>query len=356
MINETNIHAWGPIIFALENPQYFYPILLLIFLIAAGIWWWWPSHKAKNYFPTDVEKRQTAEASLRKDLSLFYTGSVVAFGIIGALIQFQANIERDHHQQQVTLSAENAKRFDEAVTQLQNKPLSILGAISTFSELTKQDGFYWAAVSEVQEYLREAIHQGGDINRTEIHNAFRVLSERGTGNLQNRLSEPFPLDFSGLDLGKFKYSKLKLWGSDFQNSNLSGALLPGAMMESTDFTCANFENSHLEMSYLHEPTGPAELGPKLAQANFRNSSLNDVSFRPDHDDDHKDAYVNTTDTCFEGAHFDGADISHFNLTNVTGLTRQQIDKSLFHPAIPNGFEYKPCKPFKSLCPATPNTK
>jgi uncharacterized protein YjbI with pentapeptide repeats len=356
MFSENNIHAWGPITFALENPHYFYPILLITFLIAAGIWWWWPYYRSRSDFSKNSEKRGAAEASLRKDLSLFYTGSVIALGIVGAVIQFQANIERDHRQQRNTLSAENAKRFDAAVAQLQNTPLSILGAISSLSELAKQDGFYWSAVSEVHEYLREAIQKGSNINRAEIHNAFLVLSERDISTWRNRLKEPFPLDFSALDLGNLKFSRLKLEGSDFQNTNFYGTILPGADFVGADFRCANFENSHLEPSYLYEYTKPTALGPKLAQVNFRNSFLNDVIFKPDHDDDRKGAIVDTTDACFEGAHLDGADISHYDVTNVSGLTLDQIGQTKFPPSNLHDFKFKPCKPFKDLCPTTPNTK
>jgi hypothetical protein len=356
VISDTNVHAWTPIILALEHPEYFYPVFLVVFLIAAGIWWWWPYYQATRYFPTAAEKRQAAESALRKDLTLFYTGSVVVFGIIGAVIQFQANLERDHRQQRASLSAENAKRFDGAVTQLQSGlPLSTLGGIFALSELMTQEGFYWQTVAEIQEYVRRAIQNAkGNINTAEIHNALRTLSERDAGFWVNRFSEPFPLDFSGIDLSNLKFSRLKLWGSDFQNTNLSGAELPGAMMEGTEFHCADFENAHLEMSYLHESTDPTELGPNLTRTNFRNAYLFNVRFKPDHNDDRKGTYVDTSDSCFQGANLDGADISHFDLTNAPGLTREQINKTQFHPVIPEGFQPILCNSFKSLCPTTPS--
>jgi hypothetical protein len=49
--------------------------------------------------------------------------------------------------------------------------------------------------------LREAVPKV-DINSIEIHNALYALSERGVGIWSNRFGEPFPLDFSVLDMSK----------------------------------------------------------------------------------------------------------------------------------------------------------
>jgi hypothetical protein len=225
MLTETQVHAWSPVIWALQSPQYFYPILGGLFVIAALIWWCAPYFLARRAF-----QRQAAEASLRTALTLFYTGSVVALGIVGAVIQFQANLERDFNQQQHTLSADNAKRFNEAVTHLKSagSPLETLSAVTTFSDLINQNGFYWPTVAEVLVFLRLAVQQGGDVNRPEIANALQLLSSR---DWNKQGTEPFPLDLSDLDLHNLKFSSLQLWGTDFQNTNLSNAILPGAKLE-----------------------------------------------------------------------------------------------------------------------------
>jgi hypothetical protein len=135
---ETAVHDAAPIVLALTYPGTFYSICLALFVAAAFLWWLLPS----------LQKRPSARKGLRTDLSLFYTGSVVAFGIIGTMIQFQSNIQRDQQQQRLALSSENAKRFDGAVKQLQKiSDISALSAIYTLAELTKQDGFYWPSIA-----------------------------------------------------------------------------------------------------------------------------------------------------------------------------------------------------------------
>jgi uncharacterized protein YjbI with pentapeptide repeats len=353
MISEADVHAWSPVVLALEHPQYFYPILLLAFCLAAGLWWFLPHFFAGRSFPRDSKHRQEAESSLRKDISLFYTGSVVVFGVLGAVIQFQANIERDHQQQMAALSAENAKRFDQAVTNLEsNSPLANLGAISALTGLMRQNGFYWTSVAELNEFLRQAVSvvpKDATINRVAILNAFLALSTRDEGIWNNRFHEPFPLDFSRLNLGGLLFSQLRLWGSNFRHTNLSGSYLPGASMEGTDFNCANFEKAQLQRSSLSDDTPPTKLGPKLARANFTGAVLDNVQFITD-----SNKKVDIEDTCFAGASLVGADISGFDLTQVAGLTREQIDKTQFHPAIPPNFEAKSCRPFADLCPSTPS--
>jgi len=346
----------GPISFALKYSAIFYGLLFFAIVVIAAIWWLLPIWYGRRSSPKNLKRRRDAETQLRSNLSIFFSGGVIALGIIGVIIQFQANIERDHRQQRLTLSAENVKRFNESVTQLEKTPLAALGAISTLSELAKQDGFYWAAISEVHEFLRQAILKGGDINRAEIRNAFRVLSERDLDTWRNRSTEPSPLDFTTLDLGRLKFSRLRLEGSDFGYTNFSDARLPGADFAGADFRCANFENSHLDPSYLYENTNPTALGPKLEKVNFRNSFLYDVKFRPGNDDNDKSYVLQLTDACFEGAHLDGADISHMDVTNVSGLTRDQINQAKFPPNNLNDFTFKPCKPFKDLCPTTPGTR
>jgi len=330
---ETAVHDAAPIVLALTYPGTFYSICLALFVIAALLWWLLPS----------LQKRPSAQKGLRTELSLFYTGSVVAFGIIGTMIQFQSNIQRDQQQQRLALSSENAKRFDGAVKQIQKQSdISALGGIYTLGELTKQDGFYWPAVALLNAYLRHAAQApGGDVNRAEIANSLHVLSER---NWEYRKGEPFPLDFSSLNLKGLRFSELKLWGSNFRNSNLSDVFLPGAKMEGTDFYCVNFEGANFQKSYLHKPTGPAELGPKLNSTNFRNAMLNEVAFKQN-----EYSFVDVEGTCFEGANLTGADIRGFDLSKAAGLTRDQILSSKEHPEVSGDFRSQSCRPFRDLC-------
>jgi uncharacterized protein YjbI with pentapeptide repeats len=357
MISNTDIHAWAPVILALQYPGIFYPVLIGLFFAAAGLWWWLHSPFIGNRrHPRARIRAQAVEDRFRKDLSLFFAGSVVVFGIIGTLIQFQANLEREHQQRRAALSAENTKLFDGAVQHLQSKsPISQLGAIFTFSQLIKQEGFYWTTVSELSAFLRDSLINRDtskqDINRSEIHNAFYVLSERDRVSWTGRQSEPFPLDFSGLNLSGFKFSGLRFWGSDFQN-NFSKAFLPGALFEGADLFCANLENAVFRMSSLFGPTEPSELGPKLGRVNFRNTDLGYVKFMKPVNA--PTSWLNLDDACFEGAKLDGADISIFGsvLNKAAGLTREQIQTAKIRPAVPNDFQPRVCKEFKTLCPET----
>jgi uncharacterized protein YjbI with pentapeptide repeats len=351
-MNEIEIHSWSPVVWALQHPQYFYPGLGIIFLLAAITWWCVPYFLSRRSFPDNPSKRQAAETSLRTALTLFYTGSVVALGIIGAVIQFQANLERDFRQQQLALSAENAKRFDNAVERLRSTsaPLQNLSALSAFSNLIKQDGFYWPTVAEVLEYFRLIVQQGGDVNRPEISNALWILSTR---EWSKQSTEPFPLDFSGLDLHNLTFSGLQLWGTNFQNTNLSGAILPGAKLEGADLFCADLQNTRFEKSSLFQETAAAELGSKLANVNFRNANLSNVVFKHN-----SEGSVDTTGACFEGAIMDDADISHFDLQNVSGLTIHQIEATRREnrPVLPPNFTLRNCQPFEEICRNTPHSK
>jgi len=327
---ENVLHDPAPIAWALKHPGVFYSTCLAVFFLAALLWWLLPL----------LQRRPSARKGLRTDLTLFYTGSVVAAGIIGAIIQFQANVERDQQQQRFTLSSENAKRFDSAVGQLQkHSDLVELGAVNALGELSKQDGFYWSSIAMLSAYLRHAVRASDGINSAVVAGAFYILSVR---NWESRNSEPFPLDFSSLNLKGLHYSQLQLWGSNFQLSDLSGAILPGAKFESADFSCANFENAIFQPSYLQNATDPAELGPKLANANFRNANLIAVLF--------KSSSVDVENACFEGANLGGADISGFDLSKVTGLDLNQIRSTKKHPDVSDDFHPKPCMAFKDLCP------
>jgi uncharacterized protein YjbI with pentapeptide repeats len=353
MISTLNVREWSPVLLALEYPQYFYPILILGFSVAAVAWWLVPQYSARRWYPTDPANRQAAESSFRRDLSLFYTGSVVVLGILGAVIQFVATLDRNHQQEVDTLSATNSTSFSQAITNLQlDSPLAVLSAISALSALAHQDGFYWGSTVELNELLREAIPKR-DVNSLEIHNALYVLSQRDAGIWTNRLNEPFPLDFSNLNLSGLKFSSLMLWGSDFRYANLSGSYLPGTLMEGTDFTCTNFEGANLKMSTLYAPTHASEIGPKLEKANFRHADLSNVQFMGDKNNNLE---MYTTDACFDEATLDGADLSHFDLTAPSGLAPDKIKRAKSYPPIPAGFNEKPCMPFHDLCPTNPTTK
>jgi uncharacterized protein YjbI with pentapeptide repeats len=352
MIFDTDVHAWSPVILALQHPGYFYPIGLGFFVVAAILWWWLPEYASRQKFPTDVEKAQTARTALRSDLTLFYSGSVIVLGIIGAIVQFQANIERDQRQQRLTLASDNGKLFANAVKQLQEKSdLSQLGAIYNLSELMKQEGFYWPSVTQLNEFLRQAVQTAkGEVNRAEIVNSIYVLSERdnrGGNPMLLRDAEPFPLNFFALNLSGLAFSELKMWSANFQNANLSSTILPGAKLGSGDFSCANFEGANLTPSSLYKGTDPTELGAKLGNANFRKARLANVLFQKDH------GVVNVENACFEGADITNADISGFDLSKAAGLTKEQIALSGSHPAVPADFKVLSCKSFESLCPSTP---
>jgi len=260
------------------------------------------------------------------------------------MIQYQSNIQRDQQQQRLALSAENAKRFDGAVKQLQkNSDISALGAIYSLGELTKQDGFYWPSVTQLTAYLghvaREknssAIETDKDrSNRTEIQHLLHVLSERDKDHWKYRFSEPFPLDLASLSLRDLRFSGLKLWGSNFRRTDFSGSILPGANLAYSDLYCANFESAIFQRGYLHVETDSAKLGPKLSRANFKNANLNGVDFG-------KDA-VDVEGTCFEKASFNDADINGFNLTTARGLTRQQVEASKGKPKVPPDFQELSC--------------
>jgi uncharacterized protein YjbI with pentapeptide repeats len=354
MIADFDIHAWSPVVLALHYPRTFYIALLLFFLIAAFAWWFLPHYVITRLIPEDLTHRQATESSVRKDLSLFYAGSVVVFGVIGAIIQFQANVERDYQQRDASLSVQNGELFEKAVTRLDSaSALSTLSAISSLTELMRQKGYYWASVSEISEFLRKSISQHADLNALDKLNAIRALSTRDAGAWSNRFTEPFPLDFSGLDLTDFRFSQLWLWGSTFRSTNLTGSQLPGAKMESTDFECANFERAQLQMSSLFETTDPTEIGPKLNRVNFRHANLSKVIFKTDSNN-----RVHVEDACFEGATLDGADLSGFDLSEPSGLTRSQIEKTSAHPPIPADFDskVKKCKEFKEICLTTPASK
>ena len=182
---ETTVHDAAPIALALKNPGVFYSICLAVFILAALLWWLSPL----------FQKSPSARKGLRTDLSLFYTGSVVAFGIIGAIIQFQSNIQRDQQQQRLALSSENAKRFDGAIKQLQKQSdLSELGAIYTLGELSRQDGFYGPSIAMLSANLRHAVQVSNKvIDSPVVAGSLHILSER---DWESRNSEPFPLYFS----------------------------------------------------------------------------------------------------------------------------------------------------------------
>lgn len=250
------------------------------------------------------------------------------------------------------MSAQNATRFDNAVTQLKSTdlPLQILGAISIFTDLIKQDGFYWPTVAEVTEYLRLAARQKGDINRPEVINALVLISER---DWLMQSAEPFPLDFSVLDLHNLQFTTLQLWGSNFRDANLSGAILPGAKLEGADLFCGNLQNAQFQMSSLSKATTPSELGPKLANVNFRNANLSNVVFKPD-----ANGGVETDGACFEGANLKDADISHLDLRNVPGMALEQIQMTnkQSRPTVPVNFVKRQCESFSVQCPQTPGSK
>ena len=219
--------------------------------------------------PDNDEKKLAVETPLRKDISIFFGGSVVAFGLIAALIQFQANLERearqqratraqmqanterDQRQQRATLASENIKLFDKAVGLLNSKSMTPqLGGIYAFSELIKQEGFYWPAVAQLTAFLRQKLlpvgaKVGPDTirNRFEIFSALHVLSERDKVSWEGRTMEPIPLDLSGLNLSELKFSDLRLWGSSLRYTDLSGAIIPGALLEDADLYCANMEGA-----------------------------------------------------------------------------------------------------------------
>jgi uncharacterized protein YjbI with pentapeptide repeats len=353
MIFDTDVHAWAPVILALQHPGYFYPIGLCLFVVAAILWWWLPEYKSQQKFPTDDDKARTARTALRSDLTLFYSGSVIVLGIVGAIVQFQANIERDQRQQRLTLASDNGKLFANAVEQLQKaSDLAQLGAIYNLSELMKQEGFYWPSVIQLNEFLRQAVQAAnGNVNRAEIHNSLYVLSERdnrGDGeSMMLRDAEPFPLNFSSLNLKGLAFSGLKMWSANFRNTNLSFTFLPGAKLGSGDFECANFEKTNLTPSSLYKGTGATELGAKLRNANFRKARLANVQFQKDH------GIVDVENACFEDADITGADISGFNLSRAAGLKQEQVVLSGSHPPVPSDFKVLPCKSFESLCPSTP---
>ena len=327
---ETISRGPAPIALALEHPWPFYSLCISVFLVAAFLWWWLPTR----------EKHVSAKKALRTDLSLFFTGSVVAAGILGAIIQFQSNVDREHQQQRLSLSSENAKRYDGAVTRLgKTSQFSRLAAVYTLGELSKQDGFYWPSIAILSAHLKQALRETESVNNVEVHSILNILSKR-TWDARN--GDPFPLDFSFTDWEGLQFSQLLLWGNNFQFANFSNAILPGAKLESADLHCANFEQANFLSSFLHDPTGPAELGPKLENANFRMAKLNAVTF--------KSSSVNVENACFEGADLAGADISGFDLTKVAGLSVEQINSTKSHPVVPANFRPKPCQRFDELCP------
>jgi len=317
----------GPIALALKHPWIFYSRGLALFFVAAVAWWQL----------TNRLKSHSARKALRTDLSLFYTGAVVALGIIGAVVQFQSNIERDQRQQRLALSSENAKRFDIVVAQLQKASDSArLGALYSLAELSRQDGFYWPSIVQLTAYLRH-VAQGSTTNPAEMHHLLYLLSERDEGHWEYRFSEPFPLDLSFLNLKDLKLSGAKLYGMNFRNTDFSGSILPGADLAHSDLACANFENANFYPGYLHATTGAAKLGPKLSFANFRNAWLDGVEFKEG---------VDVEGACFEGARLQGADISGFDLKKARGLRKSQIESSKGNPRAPADFEELSCSPVK----------
>jgi uncharacterized protein YjbI with pentapeptide repeats len=340
-MQETLVSS-GPVALVLKHPGLFYSACFVVLAVAALVWWILPR----------LQKLPAEKSGLRRDLSLFYTGSVIAAGVIGAIIQFQANIERDQQQQAITLSqfqqqqkltlsAENAKRFDGAVKRLQGQSdLQALGAIYTLRELSTQEGFYWPSTTMLNAYLRSALVALDDVNSAAIVGALYILSTR---DWEARNADPFPLDFSRLNLRGLHFSKLQLWGNDFQFSNLAEAILPGAKLEGADFSCANFEKADFEQNSLQNATDPAELSSKLRGANFRYAILRNVIFKKDN------GWVNVENACFENADLAHADISGFDLSNVTGLTVEQINSTDQHPVVPPAFQSKPCVAFEALC-------
>jgi hypothetical protein len=114
MFSTIMVREWSPILIALEYPQYFYPILIGTFLLAAVAWWFFPHYSASKTYPNKPAKREAAESTFRNDLSIFYGGAVVVFGVIGGVIQFGAGIVRDHEQAVSTLAATNVKNFNQA--------------------------------------------------------------------------------------------------------------------------------------------------------------------------------------------------------------------------------------------------
>jgi uncharacterized protein YjbI with pentapeptide repeats len=310
--------------------------------MAALVWWVLPRWAAKKYHDGTTASKET-EVAARTNLTLVYGGAVVVFGIIGAVIQFQSNLERDHLQRRSALSAQNSRRYDAAIAQLEkNTALTKLAGIASLAELTKQEGFYWHAVASLHTFLRRELDKERPkegINRAEVTNALLALSERDVGVWNNRFSEPFPLDFSGLNLSGLRFSGLMLWGSDFNHANLTGVTLPGAKFEGIDFECANLQGADFRRSSLHVATDPTELGPKLMGVNFRHARLNEVVFK--RNENYNGGLVNTEDACFEDADLTGSheyDVFHKLLVpeDWDGPKRREADAALIKYIADNG--------------------
>lgn len=314
-------------------------LVLLIFLLIGGsfIWWTLPSKLSNKRYNNaeNTPEKISFENESRKTLSTFLTGISVAIGVIGAIVQFGYTAAHEKEQAESARHAEKISLLQSAANQLREVPASLserLAGISSLSYLLQDKEFYWPSVLSINTYIRYRLLNISETNSIDVHEAFRVLSMRHIlGSLSDREHEPFPLRFDELALSNLEMSDLWMWGADFRFANLSNAVLPGAKLKNTDFTCANLFNADFRPGILHKKTDPAEIGPALELANFRNAKLCNVRFTKS---------VNLKDACFEGADLKNVQIDNpEEFKDARGLSETQLrDIGL----LPDHYQYKPC--------------
>lgn len=298
-MSAATLDGLGPVSWALLHPTLFYLGLAVVMLAVAALWWLLPPWVAgARYFGTISKRDAAAESEFRRNLTLFLSGGAVALGIIGAIVQFQANIEKDQRQQRAALAAQNTKRFNEVIKQLAEKSPPVaetLAAVLNLSVLMGQDDFYWPATIQLNAFVRERANtKDRDINRVDVKSAILAISER---NWTMQKSEPFPLDFRGTDFSGLTFQNLKFWGLDFQGANFTDSALPGANFSGADLSGANFSGADF-FGLLHgKELQPAKMGAKLEKANFQCADLRGVEIEGEAD-------LNVAGACFNGAKMD----------------------------------------------------
>jgi hypothetical protein len=233
----------------------------------------------------------------KKILVLFVGGGVLLAGFYLTLDKLRA-----------TLESHLSVRFTQAIAQLaSDKPEIRLGGIYALERIARSsEKDYWPIMEILTTFVRE-----------------RAPARKG-----QPLKEPHPrlapdiqaaLDVLGRRRQGYKdgeRQRLDLRGTDLRRANLAGAKFGGAILSEVHLEGATLTGIHLEEAILretrldHATLTEAKLqGASLLNARLDGSTLQAANLR--------EAYAG-------GARFDEADLRGADLTEVTGLTWEQI--------------------------------
>jgi uncharacterized protein YjbI with pentapeptide repeats len=248
----------------------------------------------------------------------------------------RANQETAAKNLTIALEGQITERFTKAIELLSNDDsiAARLGAIYALERIAKDsERDQWTIVEILTAYIREKAHwdrsqvvaipETADeavkaIRQvpTDLEACLNVISRR----VRNRNNKDQRLNLMRVDLRRCKLRNAHLENLDIGHSRLEWSILDGAHLEG-----AFLYRSHLERAVLRETHFE---GADLGKAHFENAWLIDTHFNGS---DLKQAHFDKA--VFLRTHFESA-----NLSTATGLTQEQINRSIVdeHTLLPDG--------------------